>query len=158
MLCVLITALGFAALRQPYSPIWASTAFTLTVVTLMTTTLGSLFNYKITWAGFSLFGWGYLIWAFGPWRVAIATPLPAPPSTLLLHAIANSIYANYLAPGLSFTTGNEVHGLLAFDGIRGFRVPYSFLQVGNCIFSLLMACVGSAMGRFAARGGKQGRS
>ena len=91
---VLLVAVGLAlVLRlQPTSIIGASIIFTLTLVVLMTATLGSLFNRKATWVGFCLFGWCWLFLAFGPLPQSDRTPLPVPLTTMCLKWIATRAY------------------------------------------------------------------
>ncbi len=149
MIAVVFAAVGFAALREPYSTFWASLVFTLTVLALTTATLGAILRRGPAWSGFALFGWGWLILAFGPWRGPESTPVPIPLSTLVLHHLANRVA---LAPGYAFTTMNDTHGFLRWDGKTSFRIPYAFLQTGNCLFSLAIGSMGGFLARVLAGG------
>jgi hypothetical protein len=69
MVVVLISALGVAALKAA-TPLWASIVLTTTLALLGLAILGAMFrsgDRRAFWAGFAVFGWGYLTLAFGPW-------------------------------------------------------------------------------------------
>ncbi len=78
MIAVLVVAIAFAALRDPFSALWASVMFTATVLILLISTLGSLLHREASWIGFSRFGRAALFLAFGLLRPGDATPLPTP--------------------------------------------------------------------------------
>ena len=67
MTFVLFAAVGFAALRQP-TLLWASAVFTATVLLLSTAVVGALARQgrgRLIWSGAAIFGWAYLLIAFG---------------------------------------------------------------------------------------------
>ena len=66
---VVAVAFACAALRSE-SAVWASLAFSLCLGVLFVGLLGVLFGTgerRAFWAGFAVFGWGYLFLVFGPW-------------------------------------------------------------------------------------------
>src|SRR5580704_16254064 len=66
---VIACGVGFAALSSN-SPLWSDVVMTLVLGTLFTAVLGAVYRRKrdrAFWCGFLLFGWGYMILAFGPW-------------------------------------------------------------------------------------------
>jgi hypothetical protein len=68
MLLLLPIAVGLAALRDP-SELWASALFTLTVLALLVSVMGTVARRgasRMAFLGFALFGGAYLIPAFGP--------------------------------------------------------------------------------------------
>ena len=150
---VMLIAVGLALLLRlrPTSIIGASFVFTLTLIVLMTATLGWLVNRKATWVGFSLFGWCCLFWAFGPLPQSDRTPLPVPLTTMCLKWIATWAYPELiLNPDIKALPSKYIDDTYeAFNG-RIYTVPYDFLQIGNSVFSLLVAGVGSIIGRFFA--------
>jgi hypothetical protein len=148
---VLLIAVGLALVKglQPTSVIGASIIFALTLVVLMTATLGSLFNRKTIWVGFSLFGWRWLFLTFGPLPQSDRTPLPVPLTTMCLKRIAAWAYPELiLNPNIKSIGNNHIDGTYEIFSGRIYTVPYAFLQIGNSLFSLLVAGVGSVVGRF----------
>src|SRR5262249_20386454 len=81
MLSLLPVAVGLAALRDP-SELWASALFTLTILTLLVSVLGTVARRgasRMAFLGFTLFGSSYLILAFGPWPWVNPDGLRPPP-------------------------------------------------------------------------------
>ena len=76
MALVAFTGLGFAALRTP-SELWADTIFSLLLATLSAGLLAALLlprEDRAFWLGFTLFGWGYAVFCFGPWSRTEVAP------------------------------------------------------------------------------------
>lgn len=63
MTLILLIGLGFAALRNA-NEFWASATYTLAIISILAAALGAFArkgNARITWAGFAVFGWVYLL-------------------------------------------------------------------------------------------------
>jgi hypothetical protein len=63
MVLVSLTAIGFAALRNP-SDLYARLVYTATLIVLLSGILGSLFSrvrIRVAWVGFTLFAWSYFL-------------------------------------------------------------------------------------------------
>ena len=76
MIVVLFCAVGAAALRSS-SGLWADVLFTLTLAMLGVAILGLAYRRgarRASWAGFALFGGGYLLACFGPWFATEVRP------------------------------------------------------------------------------------
>jgi hypothetical protein len=157
MVVVLLIAVALAALRYPLSIGLASVVFTLTVVIFLTATLGSILNHKGAWIGFSLFGWGSLLLAFGPWQPSEATPIPTPLTTIFLKEMSIRIYGSprisdlkvvgYEKPEAVSMARQEMSADRTGMKTKVYSIPYAFLQTGNSLFSLLAAFVGCVIGR-----------
>ena len=149
---VAVIAVGFAALRNPSSQVWASVLFTVAAFVLLTATLGSLLNRRATWIGFSLFGWAFLAICFGSlvageWiSTADRNPIPMPIVTI------TSVHLHFLAFGHINSSGGSPAAVIPnFHGGHTL-VSYSLLQMCNSLVSLLAACLGGFVARiFAAR-------
>jgi hypothetical protein len=148
MITVLVIALGFAALRDPRSEVWASLIFTFAVIVLLTATLGSLIHRRASWIGFAMFGWAGLFLAFGPLRPSDATPIPTPLTTMLLKEMSARLYDNSMMPAGSSAIGYQVYtDTAATIGGKSVMVPYTLLQTGNSLFSLVAAGAGGVIAR-----------
>jgi hypothetical protein len=82
---VAICAIGFGCLLYASSPL-ASTIYSITPAVLTAGWLGIIYRRgarRAFWVGFSLFGWSYLILAYGPWFESAVSPHLA--STRLLQ-------------------------------------------------------------------------
>ena len=148
MIILPIIAVGFAALREPFSEVWASVAFALTVIVLLTATIGAILKREASWVGFALFGWASLSLPFGPLRPSDAVPIPTPLTTMLLKAASVRLHRGLTMPPGGSTVEYPVQAAVyaPFDG-RLYRVPYAFLQTGNSLFSLIVASGGSVIAR-----------
>jgi len=87
---VVPVAVGFAALKNP-SEIWASAIFTLIVGLLCVAILlaaARTGRKRLSWLAFSIFGWAYLIFTFGPSSTsATVNPPPLILSTLVARGL-----------------------------------------------------------------------
>jgi hypothetical protein len=155
---VAFCGVSFAALRDP-TDWWASTAFTGTLLGLAFAALYSVYRKgpgRAFWRGFTAFGVGYLVLAFGPWCETAVRP------RLLTTRLLDALYpALHPAPDGTVrlwdaTTGKPVSGV-AFspDGRRVARVVTSaarqehFQDIGHSMASLLLAgLAGLAARRF----------
>jgi hypothetical protein len=151
MMAVLLVALGFAALRDPRSAVWASLMFTFTVIVLLTATLGSLIHRRPSWIGFAMFGWAGLFLAFGPLRPGDATPMPTPLTTMLLKEITARLDDRGIMPAGGSAIGYPIYTDTAeMIGGKPVLVPYTLLQTGNSLFSLIAAGAGGVIARILA--------
>ena len=87
---VALIAVGLAALRVS-SRLWANVGFSLAVTLLVAAVAGLIYRRgprRAFWVGFALFGWPYLLMAFGPspfnaWRdLLVTTPALVDPGRL----------------------------------------------------------------------------
>ena len=63
MTLILFVGLGFAALRNA-NPYWASGTLTLAIISILVALLGAFARTgkaRMTWTGFAIFGWAYLL-------------------------------------------------------------------------------------------------
>ena len=129
------------------SEVVASAVFTLTVILLLSATLIALLRHHPFWAGFAVFGWGSLIFTFGPWSKE--TPVPKPLSMYLLKELYPAVGTK---PATNSTTAyNETSGVLtAGRGGKPFILPYPYMQIGHSLVSLLVAVVGGSITFFTA--------
>lgn len=138
---VLLFGLGLAALKSPTDS-RASLIFTATVAVLLTSTLASMIRRRWTWGGFALFGWASLLLAFGP--TEYATQLPRPLSTMILEALLPTF-----GPPTMFGPDRWLN-VVTVVGVRisgrTISTPVAYLQVGNCVLSLVAALVGGLAG------------
>ena len=143
---VLLVAVGFAALGNP-SPILASTAFALVVLTLLAGTTVALVGREPFWVGFAVFGWGWLVLSFGPWSQE--TPVPRPVMTPLWAEL-------YLRLGLDgeYESSPRPEASMVFIRLYGRTAPIPvsipFLQSLQVLLTLLLACGGGLLGRTIA--------
>jgi hypothetical protein len=106
MALVIYAAAGLAALRGS-SVLWASVIFTATLAVLCIATLGAMATHgseRAAWSGLAVFGWAYLLAAFGPWpqnRLGPPPPLAGP----LLDQVQDSVHGAGNAP---YVTVEEV--------------------------------------------------
>jgi hypothetical protein len=102
MLFLLPVAVGLAALRDP-SELWASALFSLTILALLVSVLGTVARRgasRIAFLGFTLFGTTYLILAFGPWPWINADGLRPPP--LLTRILLDKFRESKVGPAANW--------------------------------------------------------
>src|SRR5262249_55888089 len=103
MCVVLVSAVGLAALRFA-SELLAGGMFLLTSVVLAVAVLGAIYarpRARARWLGFALFGWGYLLLAFGPW---FAEMRPLLPTSKLFEYLAPRVQEPQAYTTLVFTS------------------------------------------------------
>lgn len=148
---ILVIGFEFAALARPNR--WmAGASLLLTLIILLFTTLGARFGRKpaSAWWAFALFGWAYLILAFGPWgmhdvevsefdRVHLDLP-----TTFALSRLRETLVAE--RDGASDAPANDQEQQVELWGAqRG-----SFAQSGHCLGSLIFALIGLALSPLAS--------
>jgi hypothetical protein len=124
---VLVAAIGLAALKNA-SEAWAGGMFLLACVILALALVGAIVrggDWRAWWLGFSFFGWGYM----ALWRCDNPyDPFTMLPTTTVLESL-----------GPRF-------GFLRQIGIRGGdRVDPSYIEVGQCLWTLLTALLGGLL-------------
>jgi hypothetical protein len=161
---VLLLALGMAALRAN-SDFWASTLFTGVVLLLSVSVIAAMATRgtaRSTWTGMAVFGWVYLVIAFGPWTKEAIGPPPLVTS-ILLDYLQDYVVSEtpYLVPAQQLTTSNTVYTLRGKQrvpgpkGISPLIVVIPYLHTGHSLGALLFGIMGAGFGRFiAARGGQ----
>jgi hypothetical protein len=152
MTVVLLVALGFAALRRS-SEVVASAVFTSAVVTLLVATVGAVLGRGAAWVGFAVFGWGGLILVFGPlsWELPSGPNVPAPkPLTTFVLA---DLYRHVGVKPSGVGAASEEEGWVWINSMGGAGyVSLPFIQTGQSLISVLLACVGSLIAhRIAVR-------
>src|SRR5579883_3392587 len=166
MAFVAIAGLGMVGLKEG-TEFWASTAFTVTILILAGSVLSVAYSRgarRATWIGFAVFGWGYLIWNLGPWS---DSGLPKPLTNPLLSALHEQIHPvpqyipnpNY--PGQPSPSGTitdvgpyEPQFIPKPGSVEWQGDSTSYLQVGQCLATLLFGCIGAAWSRGIAFPGK----
>src|SRR4051794_35246539 len=129
---VLVASVGLAALRSG-SSMWASVMFLLTCGVLALGVVGVACGGgagRPRGLGVSLFGWGYLAWAF--WGPDSMPGGGRAPTVALLRAIGASLGG----------PGPRPPGQGGFSGGEDF---YSFQEVGHCLWGLVLAALGGVL-------------
>jgi len=169
MALVLLVAVGFAALRST-SALWASAVFTMTVALLWAAILGAFAGRgraRLTWLGFVVFGWIYLLTTFWLWPEGNGVSAPPYLSKHLLdyfQPTANDASTMTIDPGPRGEMGIEPPPTISktipgtvnlsttgpFTGRVSNRLHYR--RVGHSLTALLFGLIGAGIGRvFAAR-------
>jgi hypothetical protein len=76
ILIIAACAMAFMALRTA-SDFWLSALYTFTTVLLLVAVIAARFRRggeKAFWFGFAVFGWGFFLLGYGPWRTATSDP------------------------------------------------------------------------------------
>ena len=135
MTLILLIGFGFAALRNA-NDYWASATFTLAMISILVAPLGAFARKgkaRITWAGFAVFGWAYLLVDLLPDRsprtFGIA-PIPWPGLIIDAGAALLQPYIHPWVPGVS--------DWLEYD------------QVSHSLGIMLFGLVGAVIGRYVA--------
>jgi hypothetical protein len=135
MTLILLLSFGFAALRNA-TPIWASATHTLAIISILAALLCAFARKgkaRMTWAGFAVFGWAYLLIDLLPERsVGIfgGGPIPWPSLMIEWGAAQLQPYFHPIAPGAP--------DLLAYD------------QTSHSLGIILFGLLGAVIGRFVA--------
>src|SRR5262249_28949096 len=111
MLFLLPVAVGLAALRDP-SELWASALFSLTVLALLASALGTAARRgasRMDFLGFTLFGGSYLTLAFWPWAW-VNRDGPRPPR-LVTGLLLDQIRESKLGPASNWEDNRDEVGL-----------------------------------------------
>jgi hypothetical protein len=104
MTLILLVGFGFAALRNA-NPLWASATYTIAIISILAALLFAFANKgtaRMTWAGFSVFGWAYLLIDLLPDRSVGSFgsgPIPWPSLMIEWGTAYLQSYIHPLAPG-----------------------------------------------------------
>src|SRR5262249_876529 len=121
---VLFCGLAVAALRNA-SDLWASLVFLATLGLLATALVGILqrrARARAFWQGFALFGWGYLVVAFGPWFADSVAP-KLPTSHLIGYAHSKVVRDEWRLATILYdrSLGAANHALASIEYDRAIR-------------------------------------
>jgi hypothetical protein len=135
MAILLYLGLGFAALRNA-NEFWASATYTLAIIMITAPLVGALARkgrVPMTWVGFAIFGWSYLlIPQLPPWSSGVrgGGPIPRP---VLLIVCGFSCIKPYINTPL-FGMGSWIE----------------YEQVSHSLGIILFGLVGAALGHLLA--------
>jgi hypothetical protein len=134
MAIVLFIGFGFVLLRNA-DPFWASATYTLAITLIAAALVGALprkSGARMTWTGFAVFGWTYLLVVqLPPWHIGGLGFGPIPKPVLLIEwGIASLQPYVYPTPG-----GRDL-------------TPYE--QVSHSLGIILFGLVGAVVGRLLA--------
>jgi hypothetical protein len=150
---IALIAFGCLALLNE-TPIWASVAFTGTVLILLIAVVGIVYREgerRASLVGASLFGWTYLLLSCGPGFTDSTRPLLA--GTPILESLYPHVERLI---EVQFGAGGEMPDVpdgAEFTNIGprrlGYRFPIAkyFRTVGHSLFALVFAAVGSIVAR-----------
>lgn len=169
---VMLCAVAIASLRFA-NELWACVVFTATVAALSFGCLALLCSIasRPLWIGFTLFGWGYLALAFGPWFGQNVGPFLL--TTRLLNAVQSSLQTSIpvsvASPGSAggggaMMPGNSPGGSMPGGGGPGMGGPMlsgfggggtvltgpsieTVYRIGHSWFAILAGMVGAALAR-----------
>lgn len=151
MAVVFLFGVGFAALRSA-SQVWSSAVFTLTVIVLSAAILGAMGRRgraRMTWAGFALFGWIYLVTTFG--LGGEGNGVTAPPH------VTRWVFDYWDAQRWSYprfesaSPGEKLFSPLPPPpGLVISPDAHQFRRIGHCLTAILFGFVGAIAGRILA--------
>jgi hypothetical protein len=135
MTLILLVGIGFAALRTA-NEFWASATYTLAIISILAA-VPCAFDRKskarMTWAGFAVFGWGYLLIDLLPTRSVDSLGIgPIPWPSLIID-----VGAALLKPHIN-TSPPETSELK------------QYYQVTHSLAIILVGLVGAVIGRLVA--------
>jgi hypothetical protein len=158
---VALVAVGLAALRVS-SRLWANVGFSLAVTSLVAAIAGVIYRRgagRAFWVGFALFGWSYLIMAFGPspynaWRdLLVTTPVLVILEDYLQDPLTSTAPGRLLVPAAArprralFVELTPWSHWTATDRSNPFASD-SFNRIGHSFFCLAIAIGGGAFCQF----------
>jgi hypothetical protein len=138
---VLCVAVAFGALRNT-SMLWASAAFTLTALVLLSAILLALRasgRSRSFWLGFIVFGWGHFLLGFWPSREG--TPMPDFLLALVLE---------YFSTGLRYGFQTAWLNTARYD----YPGPFTYEQIAISVSTLILASIGGALASRLLAGGR----
>jgi hypothetical protein len=165
---VVVAAVGLAALRNA-SETWAGMILLLTCGVLALAVVGVVCragSERAWWLGFALFGWGYLVLAFGFWPEDRSPRLP---TLVLLDMVSRQLGVTPPSNGGMGGMGGGMMGgstsgmrsvgvslvTAQFGGLGGSLTPVgtgagnggSYALIGHCLWALLLAILGGTLSR-----------
>ncbi len=154
-----LLAVGFAALRVS-SRLWATACFSAALLALVVSVAGIIYRSgrrRAYWSGFALFGWSYLLIAFGPppfnaWRELLIT-------TPVLAILEDQLLDQAPAPGIPPARAGSSRTSIAYVPLSAWSHwtgtdrsnPFSsdsFNRIGHSLFTLAVALGGGVFARF----------
>jgi hypothetical protein len=147
---VLILALGLASIREA-SEIWAQTIVTLTLVFLFVAALAAWTGRRRdgAWRGAALFGWGYVLLAFGPGAAWFGDKLL---TNAVLDIAVHSMHGDGLSPppppaGTPSNSANKAALQTQYPvGVQNIKMGYA-REIGHASLALMSAIVGALVGQ-----------
>lgn len=107
MVVVASVGLGVAALSRP-SRLWGAVLFSSATAILLGAVLAAVLGKgrrRAFWAGFAIFGWGYLALQYGPWFETQVGPYTLPTALLdVLYPVVAPTPPNGVTTGATFVT------------------------------------------------------
>ncbi|MHC5542062.1 hypothetical protein ACYOEI_27900 [Singulisphaera rosea] len=164
MVVVLLLAIGFAGLRTA-SALWASALFTFTLTLFTAALLGvatSRGRSRMTFLGFSIFGWAYLLTTFWLWPVPNGVTAPPFLTKALLDAVQPSsntptVMTIDRGPAGEMSTEPPPMVPTTVPGTRNVvtTAPYTgrvvnlhhYRRIGHILAAILFGLLGSLLGR-----------
>jgi hypothetical protein len=155
---VLLLALGMAALRAN-TVIWASAMFTAAVSLFSVAITAAMVirgSARFTWMGMAVFGWIYLVIAFGPWPGSTIEPPTLITDVILtcLHdyiLITDNMLYSYSAPVKPHPYLNKIGGppgaAPPLGGYKDIGSISPYLQTGHCLGGMLFGIMDAVAGR-----------
>jgi hypothetical protein len=132
MIVILFVGFGFAALRNA-NPFWASATYTLAVFSISVALLCAFARKakaRMTWAGFAVFSWAYLLIDLLPNRSVGALgagPIPRPSLIIEWGTACLQPYIHPFAPGTydwaSYDSVSHSFGVILFGLIGAVMGP-----------------------------------
>jgi hypothetical protein len=102
---------------------------------------------RLTWAGFALFGWGYLFAVFGPWADLNGVTVPPLLTTRFLQQVRPQVLGSQWGGGAAYVGETDV--VIAGATVRS---PRHFRRIGHCFSALVFGLIGAGVGRTFAPG------
>lgn len=153
---ILVISLGCAALVNA-SDLWAEIVVTATILGLLVATIGAVFipgRGRVFAGGFAIFGWAYLLLVQGPWLESLKPRLLTTVAVDRLEKVLQKdgqVVAT--APSTSMASGSWINLSNALpsrtitftsSGVAVFP-PHPFQQIGQCLWTVLLACLGGVL-------------
>jgi hypothetical protein len=145
---ILVISVGCAAVVSA-SDVWVKVIVTVTVLALLIASVGSIYlptRSRAFAGGFAIFGWAYLLLAQGPWleslKPQLATTVALNKLQRVMHEDADvGIDINWTGP-----MGAQQYWNLRLAA-QSPDILASFHQIGQSLWSILLACVGGVLAR-----------
>jgi hypothetical protein len=155
LLAFIPVGLAIAALVNA-NYLWANAVLTVTLALLGTSLVGWIWTLKKArafWSGFAVFGWGYMLLAFGPWFSEHVS------ANLISHQVLEtsaSLFGHQAAIGQNVSTfweNKDWSRQAGFVTDQKYRASigrtmhyWDYLFVGHCLFTLISGLAGGFIG------------
>jgi len=151
MLLVAAVALAMSAARSPTS-VLAAAEFSGSLLLMLGGILGVIYGRgarRAFWVGFELFGWGYLVLAFGPWFAMEVQPHLA--STRLMAELYPILHSSPpSAKTFAYVKDMDLYSYAYRDYdtlVMWERNRMNFIRSGHAAFAQLLALAGGFLAR-----------